>query len=923
MTNLRKSYVPVFAVLALAFCIMMIGQAAADSRKLGLSRITEDEFGVPLPSEDVVVKEAVKVREGDRLATDGQSYQGAVRGERPKAALSANGGGDTYALATVIPAVPYSDMGTTVGFAYDYNSSEACRAASGGAHGAPDVVYSYTAASDGMLFVSTCQPGTLLDSRVWVVESVSLTEVGCNDDGCPSYASELTAPVSSGLTYFIVIGGWNAAQADVYELFVDLFAPGTVCEAPLPIQLPTSNIPETASWPVDMTLGFCGYPDATGLNAGAFYYEFTALATGFYTFEFCDDGTVPNTGFLGIATGVVCYAGATCYGYTATPGEECADVGPFTCGAVLLAGQTTIIEIFDWCDGMQGTLTASVAELPLYNDDCADAEDLLVGTVTDHFVHNVNATRDGPGVDLCATADPSEICADVWYVWEADADGYARISFCDGSADHRCMVYAGDECLSVNPRESIASGCSDDGCGVGGGPPFAEVPCQTGDRFLIRMGGWFIEGDPDYGDCSAFGMGVGELDIEVFPTSIRPANDGCSGLVPAVVAGDGSLTSFTAQTTAWGGWDCLPTLPRPYEVNVWYAISTAYCADTLEVNMCGTIDGSLYNIPTSYVPMFTGCPCDGAYVTFYPAVRILSTTRCQAFGFPTTHDRQFAWVYRAVIPGDYYWGADRYSIGGNATGDPTPWHVDEFRVNFRAIAAPCVYCAASGNPNSCPPVAGATWIDRVTFAAIQNPAPPATSGCMAYQDFTAVTGGKVYRGFDYTLTVRYGRTGGGALGSGDSMDVWVDWNQNSGFAANQTETFERTTLSRVGPDMVGTVSVPMAAQGPGGGATGTTIMRVRIANAADGGNAPCGNKTWGEVEDYLLQVYDLECGDFNIDGNVDATDIAFLWAWYQGAGPAPDFYQRADIDGDGFITLADVVALVEAAYNGGPLNCMP
>ena len=99
-------------------------------------------------------------------------------------------------------------------------------------------------------------------------------------------------------------------------------------------------------------------------------------------------------------------------------------------------------------------------------------------------------------------------------------------------------------------------------------------------------------------------------------------------------------------------------------------------------------------------------------------------------------------------------------------------------------------------------------------------------------------------------------------------------------------------------------------------------MRVRTGQRGRRRQRSCGTKTWGEVEDYLLNVVDLECGDFDIDGDIDATDISFLRAFYFGSGPAPDFAERGDIDGDGSITIADIIALSDAAYRGGVVNCM-
>ncbi|MCX6835269.1 MAG: hypothetical protein NTW07_09095 [candidate division Zixibacteria bacterium] len=114
----------------------------------------------------------------------------------------------------------------------------------------------------------------------------------------------------------------------------------------------------------------------------------------------------------------------------------------------------------------------------------------------------------------------------------------------------------------------------------------------------------------------------------------------------------------------------------------------------------------------------------------------------------------------------------------------------------------------------------------------------------------------------------------------------------------------------------------MTALAPGSGGSGTTLFRVRLASTGDAGQPmTCGSPMFGEVEDYVLTVKDLECGDFNIDGNLNGDDIAFLRAWYFGTGPAARIWQRGDIDGDGHIDIADIIGLADAAFRGGALHC--
>ncbi len=140
--------------------------------------------------------------------------------------------GDDCLNATVIPSLPYSDTGTTVGANDDYD--EICPY---DAPGSPDVVYSYTPSSDIAVRIDLCDSS--YDTKVYVYEDTcgayqSGTQIACNDDFCGYYGvrSKLYASLTGGSTYYIVVDGYGGESGE-YNLYIDQFVlteAGDTCE---------------------------------------------------------------------------------------------------------------------------------------------------------------------------------------------------------------------------------------------------------------------------------------------------------------------------------------------------------------------------------------------------------------------------------------------------------------------------------------------------------------------------------------------------------------------------------------------------------------------------------------------------------------------------------------------------------------------
>ncbi len=159
---------------------------------------------------------------------------------------------------------------------------------------------------------------------------------------------------------------------------------------------------------------------------------------------------------------------------------------------------------------------------------------------------------------------------------------------------------------------------------------------------------------------------------------------------------------------------------------------------------------------------------------------------------------------------------------------------------------------------SCYCTAGATStafekISNVTYGTINNNS-TSTAG---YENFTALS-----------TTVVQGQTSPISVSistafSSDQVRVWIDFNQDGDFIDVGEAVY--VSAQGVGPH-VGNITIPLTAS------VGTTRMRVRMHDAALGpNNTPCGTSTYGQVEDYSVNIQPCVQGVFTT--NPSSTSI--------------------------------------------------
>jgi hypothetical protein len=233
-------------------------------------------------------------------------------------------------------------------------------------------------------------------------------------------------------------------------------------------------------------------------------------------------------------------------------------------------------------------------------------------------------------------------------------------------------------------------------------------------------------------------------------------------------------------------------------------------------------------------------------MTFYPG----DTNKAIQASFST-----FSLEYQSTCSYDYltiYNGPTTASpelgtwCGSNSPGtvvssDPSGALTFEFHSDVSVVSSgwiASISCEDPPPPSYCTTGANTCdeYIERVQFAEIDN-----TSGCTTggYHDYTSLLG-VVSPGIAKTLTV----TNGDLNWPSDQCGAWIDWNLDYVFDP-ATESISMTGSPGVGPYTASITAPTDAVAGP-------TRMRVRITYT--GAVEPCGNTSYGEVEDYSVYI---------------------------------------------------------------------
>ena len=182
-------------------------------------------------------------------------------------------GGEDCGTAFEITGIPFTDTGTTVGHANDYDAVCPDEGST-----APDVVYSYTPEADVLIGIELCD--SLYDTKVYVFEGdCTGHDIVCNDDACgdDGYKSQiLGVEMDAGVTYYIVVDG-SGEEAGEYTITVDE-STATSCPANTfwgqEPTWPTGGVAGTS----EDSLGYRRYEDFSGVTQEIIDIHFWGLS---------------------------------------------------------------------------------------------------------------------------------------------------------------------------------------------------------------------------------------------------------------------------------------------------------------------------------------------------------------------------------------------------------------------------------------------------------------------------------------------------------------------------------------------------------------------------------------------------------------------------------------------------------------------
>lgn len=185
------------------------------------------------------------------------------------------------------------------------------------------------------------------------------------------------------------------------------------------------------------------------------------------------------------------------------------------------------------------------------------------------------------------------------------------------------------------------------------------------------------------------------------------------------------------------------------------------------------------------------------------------------------------------------------------------------------------YCAASSSSLD-------EYIQRVTVGDIDN-----TSAASYFSDYTSLST-SMQPGNSYEMTVE--------VGNPYNLDVggaWIDWDRNG--------VFDEDIIVFAGSPGSGPYTATIIP--PIGSSSGETRMRVRLTY--NDTPLPCGTTTYGEVEDYTINIQ----GWFGLDpvlGSILPGDTSLIAVNFNTTGIEPGFYNASALFSSNDPNLSEV-----------------
>lgn len=332
------------------------------------------------------------------------------------------------------------------------------------------------------------------------------------------------------------------------------------------------------------------------------------------------------------------------------------------------------------------------------------------------------------------------------------------------------------------------------------------------------------------------------------------ANVAASSGVSCGVA-SGQSTSSITNTTATFNWTAVAGA-LSYNIQYRQTGTTTWSTGTsvsASYNASGLIAGIQYEWQVQTV-------CTGANSVFSASTNFTTTggtcgvATGETTSSITTTSATFSWTavsgatsyniqYRQIGTTTWSTGTSAgtsYNAAGLTSATQYEWQVQTIcasgssafstSTTFTTSSVTVTYCTANGTTTSY------EWIDLVSLGTI-NRTSTADGG---YYNGTALST-NVTIGSAYTITFSAGMSGGAY---NEYWRIFIDWNHDGDFA-DAGETAVSTNSTSTG-NLTGTFTVPAG--------SAVTSTRMRVALKYNSAPASCGSYTYGEVEDYTLNV---------------------------------------------------------------------